>query len=74
MIINREVSTDIMVILIVTFDQDNQYRMRRNSQRIFENVQFLGSVMVLYIQITVRVIVKYNSNKKPARFLRAGCP
>ena len=30
--------------------------------------------MVLYIQITVRVIVKCNLNKKPAHLLRAGCP
>ena len=35
MIIDTEVSTDIMIILIVTFDYDNQYRMRRNSQKIF---------------------------------------
>ena len=31
--------------------------MRRDSQRLFERIQFLGSVMVLYIQITVIVIV-----------------
>ena len=29
MIIEREVSTDIMLILIVIFDQGNQYRMRK---------------------------------------------
>ena len=28
MIIDREVSTDTVVILIVTFDKGNQYRMR----------------------------------------------
>ena len=32
MIIDKEVSTDIIIILIVTFDQGNQYRMRKNSQ------------------------------------------
>ena len=47
MIIDREVSTDIMIILIVTFDQGNQYRMRRESQRLFEYIQFLGLVTVL---------------------------
>ena len=36
MIIDREVSTDIMLILIVTFDWSNQYRMRRNSQSLFQ--------------------------------------
>ena len=40
--------------------------MRKNSQRLFKHIQFLGSVTVLYIQIIVRVIVKGNSNKKPA--------
>ena len=74
MIINREVSTIIMMIIFVTFDWDNQYRMRRHSQRLFEQIEFLGSVPVLYIQITVRVIVKCNSNEKPIRLLRAECP
>ena len=74
MIIDREVSIDIMIIIIVTFDKGNQYRMRRNSQRLFKCIQFLGSVTVLYIKITVRVIVKWNSNEKAARFLCAGCP
>ena len=49
MIIDREVLTDIMVVPIVTFDKGNQYRMQRNSQRLFKHIQFLGSVMVLYI-------------------------
>ena len=48
--------------------------MRRISQRLFEHIQFLGSVTVLYIQITVKEIVKGNSNKKPASLLRVGCP
>ena len=42
MIIDREVTTDRMLILIVTFDWGNQYRMRRNSQRLFKCIQFLG--------------------------------
>ena len=58
MIIDREVSTDIMLILIVTFDKGNQYRMRRKVQRLFEHIHFLGFVTVLYIQSKVRVIVK----------------
>ena len=58
MIIDREISTDIMLILIVTFDHGNQNRMRSNSQRLFKHIQFLGSVTVLYIQITARVIDK----------------
>ena len=74
MIIDREISTVIMIILIDTFDSGNQYRMRRNSQRLFERIEFIGSIGVLYIQITVRVILKCNSNKKPARLLPAGCP
>ena len=36
MIIDREVTTDIMLTLIVTFDQGSQYRIRRNSQRLFQ--------------------------------------
>ena len=55
MIIDKGISTDIMLILIVTFDQGNQYRMRRNSQRLFDDIQLLGPVTVLDIQITVRV-------------------
>ena len=58
MIIDREVTTDIMLILIVIFDQGNQYRIRRNSRRLFDNIQFLGPATVLYIQITARVIDK----------------
>ena len=58
MILDREISTDIMIILIVTFDQGNQYRMRRNSQRLFEHIHFLKFVILLYIEITVRVIDK----------------
>ena len=58
MIIDREVSTDIMLILIVTFDQGDQYRMRKNSQRLFDHIQFLGQTTVLDIQITARVIDK----------------
>ena len=42
MIIDREVSTDIMIIIIVTFDWGNQYRMERNYQRLFEHIQLLG--------------------------------
>ena len=63
MIIDREVSTDIMLILIIAFDLGNQYRMRRNSQRLFDHIHFLGPAMVLNIQITARVIDKWNSNK-----------
>ena len=37
--------------------------MRRNSQRLLDHIQFLGLVTVLYIQISVRVIVKRISNK-----------
>ena len=48
MIIDKEVSTDIMLILIVISDLGNQYRMRRNSQRLFEHIQFLGLTTVLY--------------------------
>ena len=48
MIIDREVSTDTMLIRIVTFDQVNQYRIRRNSQRLFEHIQVSGLAMVLY--------------------------
>ena len=40
--------------------------MRRDSQRLLKRIQFLGSGTVLYIQTIVRIIVKYNSNKKPA--------
>ena len=58
MTIDREVSTDIMIIIIVTFDKAHQYRMRRNSQRLFDNIQFLGPATVLDIQITARVIDK----------------
>ena len=58
MILDREVSTDIMIILIIILDWGNQCRMRRNSQRLFKHIQFLGSLMVMYIQIIVRVIVK----------------
>ena len=31
MITDREVITDIMLILIITFDYDNQYRIGRDS-------------------------------------------
>ena len=48
MIIDREVSTDILLILIVTFDKGNQYRMRRNFQRLFEYIQLSESATVLY--------------------------
>ena len=48
MIIDREVSTDIMLILIVTFKEGNQYRMRRNSHRLLKHFQFLGTLIVLY--------------------------
>ena len=58
MIIDREVSTDIMLILIATFDYGNQYRMRTNSQRPFEHIHFLGPATVLDIQITTRMIDK----------------
>ena len=58
MIIDREVSTDIMLIHIATFDKGNQYRMRRNSRKLFNHIQFLGPVTVLDIQITARVIDK----------------
>ena len=60
MIIDREVSTGIMLIIIVLFDWGNHYRMKRNSQRLFEHIQFLGSATVLYIQIAARVIMKGN--------------
>ena len=56
MIIEREVPTDIIIILIVTFDLGNQYRMRRDSQRLLDHIQFLRPATVLDIQITVRVI------------------
>ena len=39
MIIDREVSTAIMIILIVTVDSGNQYRMKRDSYRLFELIQ-----------------------------------
>ena len=58
MIIDREVSTDIMLILIVTYDLGNQYRMRRNFQRPFGHIQFLGPATVLNIQITAQMIDK----------------
>ena len=61
MVIDREVPTDKMLIIIATFDQSNQYRMRRNSQRLFDHIQSLGPVMALQIQITETVIVKGNS-------------
>ena len=48
MIIEREVPTDIIIILIVTFDLGNQYRMRRNSQRLFEYIKLSGLATVLY--------------------------
>ena len=48
MIIDREVSTDIMLIIIVTFNQDNQYRMRRKYQRLFEYILLSGLSIVLY--------------------------
>ena len=57
MIIDRKVSTNIMIIIIVTFDLGKQYRRRRDPQRLFESIQFLQSIKVLYIQITVIVIV-----------------
>ena len=44
--------------LTVTFDKSNQYRIRRNSQRLFEHIQLSGSDTVLYVQITARVIDK----------------
>ena len=72
MIIDREVSTVIMIILIVTFDKGNQYRMRRDSQQPFKCIQFLGSVMILYIKITVIVIVN-EIQTVVLRFLCAGC-
>ena len=53
MIIEREVSTVIMLILIVSFDQGNQSRMRRDSQRLLDHIQFIGLAKVLDIQITV---------------------
>ena len=74
MIIDREVSTDIMLIIIVTFDLGNQYRMRRDSQRLVEYIQYLGLVTVLQIQIIEIVIMKSNSNKKTVLLLRVGCP
>ena len=58
MIIDREVSTDIVLILIAIFDYGNQYRMRRNSQRLFDHIQCLGPATVLDIRITARVIDK----------------
>ena len=58
MIIDREVSTDIMLILFATFEYGNQYRISRKSQRLFDYIQFLGPVTVLDIQITARVIDK----------------
>ena len=58
MIIDIEVSTNIMLIIIVTFDYGNQYRMRRDSQRLLDHIQFFGPAMVLDIQITARVIDK----------------
>ena len=48
MIIDREVATDLMLILMVTFDYSNQYRIGRNYQRLFEHIQFLGLASVLY--------------------------
>ena len=49
----------------------NQYRMRRKSQRFFEHIQFLWSITVLYIQITVRVTVKRKFKQKAsALFVR----
>ena len=47
MIIDREVSTDLMLIIIVTFDQGNQYRMRRNFQRLLDPINFIGLATVL---------------------------
>ena len=58
MIIEREVSTNIMLILIVTFDWGNQYRMGRNSQKRFKYIQFIGPATVTDIQTTARVIDK----------------
>ena len=49
MIIDMEVSTDLMLILIVTFDLGNQCRMSRDSQRLFPRIQFLRLVTVLKI-------------------------
>ena len=58
MIIDREVSTDTMLILNITFDKGNQSRMRRESQRFLDHIQFIGLATILYIQITARVIDK----------------
>ena len=63
MLRDRKVSTDIVLILIVTFDQGNHYRMRQKSQRLVKHIQFPGLATILDIQITVRVIDKGNSNK-----------
>ena len=58
MIIDREVSTDIMLILTVTFDKGNQYRTKKTLRDSFNNIQFLEPATVLDIQITARVIDK----------------
>ena len=40
----------------------------------FGDIQLLEPATVLDIQITVRVIEKWNSNKEPARLMRIGYP
>ena len=74
MITHRKISTEIMLILIFTFGEGNQYRTRRNFLRLFEHIQFLGPSMVLDIKVTARMIDKGNSSKEPACLLCVGCP
>ena len=74
MIIDREVSTDTMLIKIVTFDQGNQYRMKRNYQILFDHIQFLGPAMVPDIQITESMIDRWNSTQQLECLMRAGYP
>ena len=56
MINDREVSTDIMIILIVTLTRVINIEQEETLRDSFNNIEFLEPATVLDIQITARVI------------------
>ena len=73
MIIDKEVSTDIILTLIVIFDCGNQYRMRRDSQRLLLTHSVLSTGNGPVNSNQGDCYCKGKFKKLPVRFLRVAC-
>ena len=73
---DKEVSTDIMLmlILIVTFAREINIEWEETLKDSFNEIHFLEPATFLDIQITARVIERWNSKDQPACLMRTGFP